>query len=155
MMGLLLELIVQVKAYQPSDQGISAIDITLCTASLASKATWKVLDDSFTSDHYPILITLQFNRVLKGTRYPKYKWKIENERISVFTAYLAIHFADITNLALTHAKDKIAFLTNAITQAAEASFKINRPFNVKKYVAILMHIIIALDPLKMIMQVIY
>ncbi|KAK9708750.1 Endonuclease-reverse transcriptase [Popillia japonica] len=61
-------------------QGISAIDITLCTASLASKATWKVLDDSFTSDHYPILITLQFNRVLKGPRYPKYKWKIENER---------------------------------------------------------------------------
>ena len=34
----------------------SSIDLSLCSSSIVDMFEWHVLDDSYTSDHYPIMI---------------------------------------------------------------------------------------------------
>ena len=37
----------------------TAIDLTICSAELQEDLEWHVLEDQFTSDHYPVLVTIQ------------------------------------------------------------------------------------------------
>lgn len=36
----------------------SAIDLSICSETLASKLTWKILSDTYNSDHFPLLLTI-------------------------------------------------------------------------------------------------
>jgi exonuclease III len=42
----------------PVTGSTSAIDLTLCSENLAHKLTWRILPDSFNSDHFPISISI-------------------------------------------------------------------------------------------------
>lgn len=41
------------------DQASSAVDLSVCSPTLAAQISWKVLDSSYGSDHFPILLSLQ------------------------------------------------------------------------------------------------
>ena len=48
----------------------TAIDLTLCSDAITSEFDWRVLDDRYTSDHYPILLTyLNQQKPEKEKRY--------------------------------------------------------------------------------------
>ena len=63
---------------------ISSIDLALCSDTVANQFEWRALEDSYTSDHHPILIThLQQQNPVKEKRYKtdkadwiKYKAKL-------------------------------------------------------------------------------
>ena len=43
--------------YSKSHGCFSSIDLTLCSSKIVDRFEWSVLDDSYTSDHFPILIS--------------------------------------------------------------------------------------------------
>jgi ribonuclease HI len=44
--------------FAPPHQSQNALDISICTGDIASLTSWRVLDDTMSSDHYPILIDI-------------------------------------------------------------------------------------------------
>jgi ribonuclease HI len=68
----------------PPNQRRSAVDITLCTADLASLCNWEIINDPQSSDHFPILLTFgkRWNtdcsstpRRSRGYNLKKAKWE--------------------------------------------------------------------------------
>ena len=57
--------------YSSAYNTFSSIDLSICSASIAEKFNWKVLDDHYSSDHMPILISCLGNTSSPPTQ--KYK----------------------------------------------------------------------------------
>ena len=53
--------------YLAAHSTFSSIDLTFCTLDLVEDLEWSVLDDCYTSDHIPILITLPHGTVTPFT----------------------------------------------------------------------------------------
>ncbi|KAK9679755.1 hypothetical protein QE152_g39746 [Popillia japonica] len=85
--------------------GASAVDITLCSLDLAQRAQWRVLDDSYTSDHLPILITLSYTGENVNIIYPARRWKIDKNKVTVYTDYLRKTHPNIPNLPTAKEKN--------------------------------------------------
>lgn len=60
------------------DQRSSAVDITIVTPLIAPGISWKVLEDSYSSDHFPICMTINDITYSKDIIYPVRKWKVTN-----------------------------------------------------------------------------
>lgn len=54
----------------------SAVDVTFATPSISLDISWKVLQDSYGSDHLPILLSFKNTRTASQTIYPTYRWNI-------------------------------------------------------------------------------
>lgn len=55
----------------------SAIDLAICSPSLASKLAWKPLNDLFDSDHYPIAINLERVLPIEPPPHNNSKWNFK------------------------------------------------------------------------------
>lgn len=58
------------------DQRTSAVDITIVTPNIAPRISWKVLDDSYSSDHFLMCMTINNITYSENIIYPVKKWKI-------------------------------------------------------------------------------
>ena len=58
--------------YSATHSSFSTIDLSFCSLSLVDSVNWMVLEDSYTSDHYPIHITFPENA--PTPRPPKFNW---------------------------------------------------------------------------------
>ncbi|KAK9678965.1 hypothetical protein QE152_g40396 [Popillia japonica] len=94
-----------------------------------TEAQWRVLDDSYTSDHLPILITLSYTGENVNIIYPARRWKIDKNKVTVYTDYLRKTHPNIPNLPT--AKEKIKFCLQNIRQAADSVFTIKKAFITK------------------------
>lgn len=71
--------------FSPSYNTFSCIDLTISTASIASKFVWKVVNDLHGSDHFPISLDLLDSKIEK-TKRPK--WKIKDANWDLFNPLL-------------------------------------------------------------------
>lgn len=108
------------------NQGASAVDITLCSQELAQRTQWRVLDDSYTSDHLPILITITYTGDNISTIYPTQRWKIDKTKVTSYTDYIC-KTQPITP-KLPSANEKVEFCLQCIRQAADSVFSLKKPF---------------------------
>lgn len=108
----------------------SAVDLTICTPALANRAEWSVLEDAYTSDHFPILISMGYEGTNTNLIYPKLRWKINNENLTLFTNYL--DNKDVPSPSFESINEKIDSFIETISEAANSVFKINQPFSIKK-----------------------
>ncbi|CAG4960004.1 unnamed protein product [Colias eurytheme] len=61
------------------NENISAVDLSMCSANLASKISWKPLVSTFGSDHFPILLNLpNKNNKHCNKRSPRCKYNLKN-----------------------------------------------------------------------------
>lgn len=75
--------------FTPPHQRKSAVDLSLCSYSLASKCSWDILNDPLSSDHFPIIIRFQH----QSNTYPppvknNLKFRINDANWSTFSSEL-------------------------------------------------------------------
>lgn len=93
----------------------SAIDLSICSSNLVDSVTWRVLDDLYGSDHYPIIIeTIDEEQIVREPRYNinKANWKM-------FKTHSICHFsADNNDISIDQMVDQY---NDLITSAANRS----------------------------------
>ncbi|MCU7844861.1 MAG: endonuclease/exonuclease/phosphatase family protein [Candidatus Thiodiazotropha sp. (ex Monitilora ramsayi)] len=76
----------------------SAIDLTLTTAAISHKCEWKVLENSFGSDHHPTITTLELSHA-KASQERKPRWLLEKAdwaNFKTMTDQINIPFGSLT-----------------------------------------------------------
>ena len=93
---------------------LSSIDLTLCSAHLVEYCEWNVLDDLYTSDHYPIVLTYLHDFPQSST--PKFNFNKANwKKYEVLTKHIS-HFQD----TIEH-NEINSYFSNFIIDAANES----------------------------------
>ncbi|KAK9680555.1 hypothetical protein QE152_g39002 [Popillia japonica] len=110
------------------DQSLSAIDISLCSPDIAQKIDWQIMDDTFTSDHFPIIMTIQYGFAPTDLIYPKRRWNIQ--LFPKYTSYLESLYDSPRETS--SAEEKVEYCVTCIRKAADAIFRINQPFSPNK-----------------------
>ncbi|KAG5867008.1 hypothetical protein JTB14_032569 [Gonioctena quinquepunctata] len=73
--------------FNARSRDFSAIDLSLASSRIATRLPWRVLDDSYNSDHFPIVISTD----IRGTQVvPPPKWLVERAQWSVFEEHLEL-----------------------------------------------------------------
>lgn len=111
----------------------SAIDLTLVSPNLVSKSSWRVLEDTLGSDHFPIKIEMDINYI-PSMIYPTTKWKESKADWDIFRNILAnVDFSIFHSL---ETDEKYKFLTCSIENACNISMPHKKPFLPKHRVPI-------------------
>nr|CAI5837409.1 unnamed protein product [Callosobruchus analis] len=113
----------------PPGQQKSVVDITLMTTNLALSSHWAVMTDTYGSDHFPILITFNTIKTDDSLITPVSKWSMTNVKWDVYSAELESHLADTP--IFQGANDMAQFLITSISNAANKSCKLLRPFSAR------------------------
>ncbi|KAK9752439.1 Endonuclease-reverse transcriptase [Popillia japonica] len=107
------------------NQCVSAIDVSLVSSSIAHYFDWEVVDDTYSSDHFPIKIVMGLRSSDIGTMFPRTRWKVEAGNLPLFTEYCNRFFPEDTQY-LTAGK-KLTLLFSFLTQAGDNCFKRKAP----------------------------
>lgn len=99
------------------NQCVSAIDVSLVSSSIAHYFDWEVVDDTYSSDHFPIKIVMGLRSSDIGTMFPRTRWKVEAGNLPLFTEYCNRFFPEDTQY-LT-AGEKLTLLFSFLTQAGD------------------------------------
>ncbi|KAG5874146.1 hypothetical protein JTB14_007763 [Gonioctena quinquepunctata] len=67
--------------FNARSRDFSAIDLSLASSRIATRLSWRVLDDSYNSDHFPIVISTD---IRETQVVPPPKWLVEKAQWSVF-----------------------------------------------------------------------
>jgi exonuclease III/ribonuclease HI len=70
----------------PATGNTSAIDVTICSESIASRFTWRTLSDTHNSDHFPITVSLPG---LSNSRTVRQKWLYDHADWSLYECITA------------------------------------------------------------------
>ncbi|KAK9703929.1 hypothetical protein QE152_g29003 [Popillia japonica] len=83
------------------------------------------VDDTYSSDHFPIKIVMGLRSSDIGTMFPRTRWKVEAGNLPLFTEYCNRFFPEDTQY-LT-AGEKLTLLFSFLTQAGDNCFKRKAP----------------------------
>lgn len=64
--------------FNASNGSLSCIDLFLCSPNLADSLTWTVLDYTYDSDHFPIVISIENDNIPEEIYLPRWKFKKAN-----------------------------------------------------------------------------
>lgn len=90
----------------------STIDLALSSLRLAPLCTSRVLDDTWGSDHHPILTVI--NGVIKSHKRFIYKWPLSSYQLGIFHGLCLKHPVSYDALSGSNSKDKYESFTNHI-----------------------------------------
>ncbi|KAK9696367.1 hypothetical protein QE152_g31951 [Popillia japonica] len=89
-----------------------------------------IMDDTFTSDHFPIIMTIQYGFAPTDFIYPKRRWNISEKLFPKYTSYLESLYDSPRETS--SAEEKVEYCVTCIRKAADAIFRINQPFSPNK-----------------------
>lgn len=108
----------------PCQNPASAVDLTLCSASLSSSISWRVFDSTCGSDHFPIIITL-LDQLPDITRPPPLlKFKLDKADWSAFSSSLENSSVSLPNISYDNCISSYNSFVESIMLAAENNFPI-------------------------------
>ena len=100
--------------YSKTHGSYSSIDLTICSSNIVDKFDWNVLDDLYTSDHFPILISCLGHSTINNIQ----RYNIEKADWETYKSYTS----KIPPFNFQQDHDETAdFLTSFITTAADQS----------------------------------
>lgn len=110
---------------KPYEQ-ISAVDLTLVSASLAPSMYWKTLSSSFGSDHFPILFDLPFSKIDPVPFKPLLEYRLpssgQSDKWSQFSSFLDQYASDLPPILPVSLYNCHKAFVNCIHLAAKRSF---------------------------------
>lgn len=111
----------------PPGKNIFAVDLTLLTSELAESCSWEVAPDTYGSDHFPIRMKLFDDDPVELEKItPLSKWSTND--VDWLEYQLLINTSWKTPLPSYDTNEKITFFTNLVTDAANLTCKIKKPF---------------------------
>lgn len=109
----------------------SAVDLTICSPSLAPLLSWQVLTQSHGSDHFPILISIP-NRVIPTRNFnPSLKYRLSDVDWSSFATCLESKINLLTPTNSTNLIDNYSKFIESVTSSADENFPQKKPYNYK------------------------
>ena len=134
--------------YSKAHGTYSSVDLTICSSNIVDKFDWNVLDDLYSSDHFPVLITVlghtpappieRFNtNKADWSRYKFYTNQIQsfdnsvdhNETADFFTNFIknaAKKSMPVTTAAVQPLKHAVPWWSDTLAQLVEEKHKIGR-----------------------------
>ena len=110
----------------PTSNMRSVVDITMVSPNVAVLANWEVCEDTLGSDHYSIKIELANFKNPTDLIFPSTRWSFKNANWELYYFHLSEYFRycplDIST------PDMYNFFIRGVSDAADKSFAINRPF---------------------------
>lgn len=101
----------------------SYVDLSLCSATLASLLQWSRLSTSHGSDHFPILINFPTLNVTVPTLAPLLPFRIKKDKWEMYANTLEEKVINLPNPNLQNLTECIKQFTEAVISTAEANFQ--------------------------------
>jgi ribonuclease HI len=117
------------------NRNISAVDISLSSSNIASISTWSILKDPYSSDHFPIILSVgidtnyNHNLFQHRNKYNISKANWSNFQNSILNSIQKVSYEEINQGDINK---KYRMLTEVIDHAAESSIPIRGPRKQKK-----------------------
>lgn len=109
----------------------SAVDLTICSAALASILSWSVLSDSYGSDHYPILISVSGRAIPMRNFNPSLKYRLADAEWSSFSLSLENRLESLSPPDSNNNIDCYSKFVECVISSADEHFPIKKPFGYK------------------------
>lgn len=111
----------------PNQDPNSALDLSLCSSSLASLLSWQVLSSTYGSDHFPCLISYpsKSNPVRKHT--PLLKFKLKNADWNKFSSLTDLCIKSLPSVSPENVLDSYDGFVNVLDESAQLSFPSRNP----------------------------
>jgi ribonuclease HI len=109
------------------NQNPSAVDLTICSGNLACSSSWSILDDPFSSDHFPIFVSLSVS-LSRKVSFSRQLYSIKKANWTRFAEIVKdsmLKMEDTTNSPVQKHYDD---LTQIIYEAANNSIPIGKKF---------------------------
>lgn len=111
----------------PHQNPNSAVDLTICSASLASVLSWNILTHTFGSDHFPIIINIS-DRVNPSQNFcPSFKYRLVDDKWPSFSSSLENKLDDLPLVNSQNLLDCYAKFVEIIISSADENFPIKKP----------------------------
>lgn len=113
----------------PTQNPNSAVDLTICSPSLASVLSWNILPTSFGSDHFPIVISIP-NRATPARNFcPTLRFRLSID--SNWSSYSSSLDSRLESLPISsnNILDCYSKFVDAMTSSAAEHFPLKKPFN--------------------------
>lgn len=115
----------------PSQDPNSAVDLTICSTSLASLLSWQILSNSYGSDHYPIVISIP-NRVIPVRSFnPTLKYRLSSADWPSYSSSLENKIDSLPPSNSSNFFENYSKFIDSIISSADENFPLKKPFNFK------------------------
>jgi len=104
------------------NENLSAIDLSIVSASLASTLSWKTLSSSHGSDHYPILITFPGNKPKQTPTKPFFKYRIIQNKWPDYKLHIENNINTLPESSHHEISKCSSSLTHLILKAVNSTF---------------------------------
>lgn len=111
----------------PTQNCHSAIDLSICSPDLSSLLHWKVLDSSFGSDHFPILIFSPNSTSIQYTFNPRLKHNLKRADWSLYAQILDREVDQLQTLDHNNIISIYSAFRNYILSSADKSIPLKKP----------------------------
>jgi hypothetical protein len=104
------------------NENASAVDLSICTPSLASVMTWTPLSSSYGSDHFPLIISTPLNKPPTRLHNPRLKYRLSNADWVKFKNKVNSKMSDLPDISHAGISDCSDALTQCLLEAADETF---------------------------------
>ena len=111
----------------PSQNIISAVDLSLCSPPVSSRVSWQVLPSSFGSDHYPILVSFPGSHPPPLPFNPRLKHKLPQAEWTKFSSVLENEISRLAQPSADNVHEVYTQFKNALLKAADSSIPLKKP----------------------------
>lgn len=118
----------------PNQNPKSAVDLTICSPSLSSGLSWNILDSTYGSDHFPIIINLPSKASPVQNFSPSLKYKLIDVGPVDWSLYSSDLDSKIDNFnlpTLSNSLECYSQFVNNITSCADDHFPLKKPHKFK------------------------
>lgn len=110
----------------------SALDLSICSSSIAHSLLWEVLPLSYGSDHFPIVISFPFKNKPLLKRSPLLAYKLQNADWDKFRKHMDERLGELPNVSRQHLFKSSDAFAKFIINVADEVFPRKKPskFNI-------------------------
>lgn len=112
----------------PNQNPRTAVDLTICSPSLSSILSWKILNISYGSDHYPIIINIS-RRVSPPQNFcPSLKYRLTDVDWTLYSSTLDSKINDLITPNLNNSLVCYSKFVNSVISSADDHFPLKKPY---------------------------
>ncbi|GBP62281.1 hypothetical protein EVAR_8620_1 [Eumeta japonica] len=104
----------------------STLNLSFCSPDLAPLLSWKVLQESYGSDHFPVITKLLFFRPSPKKMIPLLKYKLKDADWNGYRDRLGHRFAKLPKLSASDSTSSADALSQTMLSVADDMFPLKK-----------------------------
>lgn len=115
----------------PNQNPKSAVDLTICSPSISSVISWSLLNSTYGSDHYPIIVQISRRATPSVNFCPSLKHRLTDANWTSFSSNLESNIDSLVPPNPCNVFECYSKFIDAIKSAADNIFPLKKPYNFK------------------------